>query len=169
VAGAQAGADDVALALGEPDTFERGDRRLDGVRWKVESLDELVEAVALLRRADDELEQHDPLSAVLSDVTWIPVDAAEAGDALAPVHDAAVASARAVIDAASAGAGDEAIEALGAFRILCAHRRGDHGVTAWTSRVETWLAVEIPSFGAEGDWYVGRPLLVTENDYALRL
>jgi exodeoxyribonuclease V alpha subunit len=105
----------------------------------------------------------------LSDVTWIPVDAADADDALAPVHDAAVSSVQAVLQAASAGAGREAIEALGAFRILCAHRRGDHGVTAWTSRIETWLAAEIPAFGAEGDWYVGRPLLVTENDYALRL
>jgi exodeoxyribonuclease V alpha subunit len=53
--------------------------------------------------------------------------------------------------------------------VLCAHRRGDHGVTAWTSRIEAWLATEFPGFGAEGDWYVGRPLLVTENDYGLRL
>jgi exodeoxyribonuclease V alpha subunit len=111
----------------------------------------------------------DAVIEALGGVTWIPVDAAEAEDALAPVHDAAVTSARAVMEAASAGAGAEAIEALGAFRILCAHRRGDHGVTAWTSRIEAWLATEFPGFGAEGDWYVGRPLLVTENDYGLRL
>jgi exodeoxyribonuclease V alpha subunit len=111
----------------------------------------------------------DAVIEALAGVTWIPVDAADAGDALAPVHDAAVTSARAVIEAASAGAGAEAIEALGAFRVLCAHRRGDHGVTAWTSRIEAWLATEFSGFGAEGDWYVGRPLLVTENDYGLRL
>jgi exodeoxyribonuclease V alpha subunit len=111
----------------------------------------------------------DAVIEALAGVTWIPVDAAEAEDALGPVHDAAVTSARAVMEAASAGAGAEAIEALGAFRILCAHRRGDHGVTAWTSRIEAWLATEFPGFGAEGDWYVGRPLLVTENDYGLRL
>jgi exodeoxyribonuclease V alpha subunit len=111
----------------------------------------------------------DAVIEALGGVTWIPVDAADADDPLGPVHDAAVTSARAVMEAASAGAGAEAIEALGAFRILCAHRRGDHGVTAWTSRIEAWLATEFPGFGAEGDWYIGRPLLVTENDYGLRL
>ena len=35
-------------------------------------------------------------------------------------------------------------------------------------RIETWLAGELPGFDAE-PWYVGRPLLVTENDHAIRL
>ena len=35
-------------------------------------------------------------------------------------------------------------------------------------RIETWLAAELPGFGAE-QWYVGRPLLVTENDHGIRL
>ena len=35
-------------------------------------------------------------------------------------------------------------------------------------RIETWLAGELPGFAAE-QWYVGRPLLVTENDHAIRL
>ena len=60
-----------------------------------------------------------------------------------------------------------AIEALGGFRILCAHRRGPHGVTGWTARVEGWLAQA--GLAADGDWYAGRPLLVTENDYGLGL
>jgi exodeoxyribonuclease V alpha subunit len=37
------------------------------------------------------------------------------------------------------------------------------------ARVEAWLAEAVDGFGAEGRWYPGRPLLVTENDYALRL
>jgi exodeoxyribonuclease V alpha subunit len=36
-------------------------------------------------------------------------------------------------------------------------------------RIERWLASEVPGFAAEGEWYAGRPLLVTENDYGLRL
>ena len=52
--------------------------------------------------------------------------------------------------------------------MLCAHRRGPHGVATWMPRIETWLAGELPGFGAE-PWYVGRPLLVTENDHAIRL
>ena len=33
----------------------------------------------------------------------------------------------------------------------------------WTARIEGWLALE------RARWYPGRPLLVTENDYGLRL
>jgi exodeoxyribonuclease V alpha subunit len=36
-------------------------------------------------------------------------------------------------------------------------------------RIERWLGAEIDGFGTEGQWFVGRPLLVTENDYGLRL
>ena len=58
--------------------------------------------------------------------------------------------------------------ALGAFRLLCAHRRGPYGVATWNAVVESWLANELDRF-AEDAWYVGRPLLVTQNDYGLRL
>ena len=89
--------------------------------------------------------------------------------ALAPVHDGAVAAARAVIAAARDGDAKQALAALASFRVLCAHRRGPYGVETWTDRIERWLATEVEGFGAEGQWYVGRPLLVTENDYGLRL
>jgi exodeoxyribonuclease V alpha subunit len=103
-------------------------------------------------------------------VEWIDADVAEApAAALAPVRAQAVATARAVIEAAGAGRAGEAIDAVGAFRVLCAHRRGEHGVATWMDRIEGWLAEEIDGFGAGGRWYVGRPLLVTENDYGLRL
>jgi exodeoxyribonuclease V alpha subunit len=105
------------------------------------------------------------------DVTWIPVDVGDAGAqaALAPVRDAALAAARTVVAAARDGDGAAAIEALGAFRVLCAHRRGAHGVAAWTARIEGWLEGALEDFHPDGRWYVGRPLLVTENDYELRL
>jgi len=102
------------------------------------------------------------------EVTWLPVDP-ETDSALAPVHDGAVSAARAVIDAARAGDAHRALSALASFRVLCAHRRGPYGVETWTDRIERWLANEVEGFGAEGQWYVGRPLLVTENDYGLRL
>jgi exodeoxyribonuclease V alpha subunit len=98
-------------------------------------------------------------------VTWLSVDVADpAADAeLAPVRAGAVATARAVIGAAETGAASEAIDALGGFRVLCAHRRGPHGVATWMPRIESWL--DLPS----EPWYVGRPLLITENDHAVRL
>jgi len=83
------------------------------------------------------------------------------------IRDEAVACFRAVAEAAREGDGMRAIEALGAFRILCAHRRGPHGVTGRTAQVERWLAPE--GLAADGEWYAGRPLLVTENDYGLGL
>ena len=70
--------------------------------------------------------------------------------------------------AARRGDAGGALQALGAFRLLCAHRRGPYGVATWMARVEAWLADEIDGFAAGGAWYAGRPLLVTENDYGLR-
>jgi exodeoxyribonuclease V alpha subunit len=103
-------------------------------------------------------------------VTWIDADAADAAPAaLSAVAERALGAARAVIEAARAGAALEALAALGAFRLLCAHRRGAHGVAAWTERIEGWLADAVAGFAVEGEWYTGRPLLVTQNDYALRL
>ncbi|MBB4663463.1 exodeoxyribonuclease V subunit alpha [Conexibacter arvalis] len=107
------------------------------------------------------------------EVTWIPVDGADPATAtaaaLAPVHDAATGAGRAVIAAARAGDGRAALDALGAFRLLCAHRRGPHGVSAWAPRVERWLAADIAATGAWSRDYPGRPLLVTANDYDLDL
>src|SRR4051812_26303556 len=103
-------------------------------------------------------------------ITWIDADAGDpaALDLMSPVRDGAVRTGLAVIEAAAAGDAGRAIRELGAFRVLCAPRRGPHGVATWMPRIETWLAGELPGFNAE-PWYVGRPLLVTENDHAFRL
>jgi exodeoxyribonuclease V alpha subunit len=42
-------------------------------------------------------------------------------------------------------------------------------VTRWSDEVERWLAGAIDGFALDGEWYRGRPLLVTANDYGLRL
>jgi exodeoxyribonuclease V alpha subunit len=123
---------------------------LDRVHRYGAGIAELAEAI---RRGDG-----DAAVAALAGVTWI------SGDALDPVRDAAVGAAREVTRAARAGDAAAAIEALGAFRLLCAHRHGPYGVSGWTARIEGWLGHD-----AAGDWYAGRPLLVTENDYGLRL
>ena len=125
---------------------------------------------AALRRGDA-----DGVLAVLTapppGVTWIPADVADAGTAgvLAPVRRRAVAAGATVFDAARRGDARGALTAMGAFRLLCAHRRGAHGVATWTTRLEGWLAADVDGFAVDGPWYAGRPLLVTENDYGLRL
>ncbi len=110
------------------------------------------------------------LSGDHDNVTWIPVDLAAPGaTAPAAVRGAALRAGAAIAEAARAGDARAALEALGGFRVLCAHRRGPYGVATWSARVEAWLASAVPGFAATGAWYVGRPLLVTENDYTLGL
>jgi exodeoxyribonuclease V alpha subunit len=79
-----------------------------------------------------------------------------------------VTGALAVLTAAQAEEPATAIKALDRHRLLCAHREGPFGVRRWNHQVERWLVDET---GAEinDPWYVGRPLLVTSNDYALDL
>jgi exodeoxyribonuclease V alpha subunit len=128
---------------------------------------ELADAV---RRGDADATMR-ALQPPSGEIAWIAADVADpaAGDALAPVHDGAVAAARDVIEAARDGHAARALQSLSSFRVLCAHRRGPHGVETWMDRIERWLGAEIDGFGTEGQWFVGRPLLVTENDYGLRL
>src|SRR5262249_36525907 len=104
------------------------------------------------------------------DVRWLDINVAEphARDAFAPVRETAVAAGRRIVDAARAGNAAGAMAALGSFRLLCAHRRGPYGVATCNALVESWLANEFDRFAEDG-WYVGRPLLVTRNDYSLRL
>jgi exodeoxyribonuclease V alpha subunit len=111
------------------------------------------------------------LEAGADDVQWIAEDVAAPGDpsALDVVREAAVQAGRAVNEAAHAGDARAALEAQGGFRILCAHRRGDHGVSTWNARVESWLAAAVEGFDASTRWHVGRPVLVTANDHELRL
>jgi exodeoxyribonuclease V alpha subunit len=70
--------------------------------------------------------------------------------------------------AAILGADDEALATLDEHRLLCAHREGPRGVRHWNRQVEKWLSEETgqPPWS---EWYAGRPLLVTANDYGLRV
>ena len=111
------------------------------------------------------------LQAGAEDVQWIAQDVAAPGDAAAlnVVREGAVQAGRAVHEAARAGDARAALEAQSGFRILCAHRRGDHGVSTWNTRVEGWLVAAVEGFDASTRWHVGRPVLVTANDHELRL
>ncbi len=80
-----------------------------------------------------------------------------------------VAAGRGLVAAARAGDVAEALTQLERHRLLCAHRRGPYGVGRWSGEVERWLTQDVPGYGHEGEWYVGRPLLVTANDYDVEL
>lgn len=69
---------------------------------------------------------------------------------------------------------EEAIEAwakavlkqLGQFQLLTAVREGDWGMHAFNQRVSYWLHGDQSQ---EHGWFVGRPVMVTHNDYGLNL
>lgn len=62
----------------------------------------------------------------------------------------------------------EALRKLDQYRILCAVRNGDRGVEGVNKRVEAILA-SAGAIAPENRWYAGRPLMVTVNDYGLKL
>ncbi len=101
------------------------------------------------------------LSAGHSAVEWILDE-----DPASQIRSTSVEVALAVRDAAAAGRADKALEALDRHRLLCAHRDGPYGVRHWNRRVEQWITAETGDPLYESA-YVGRPLLVTANDYAL--
>jgi exodeoxyribonuclease V alpha subunit len=73
---------------------------------------------------------------------------------------------------ALAGDAVGALAAAERHRLLCAHREGPWGVAHWNRQVERWLGEASDAYlgaavGAE--WYPGRPVLITANDYGLGL
>jgi exodeoxyribonuclease V alpha subunit len=62
----------------------------------------------------------------------------------------------------------DVLEAHGEFQLLCALRRGPWGVEGLNKRV-TRLLEEEGLIAVRGEWYPGRPVLVTRNDYELGL
>ena len=111
-------------------------------------------------KADEALEI---LAAGGEHIEW--VDTQHPADILRKVL---VPHALALREAAILGDGPAALATLDEHRMLCAHRRGQHGVAYWNRQVERWLAeqTDTPLWSA---WYVGRPVLVTANDYGLGL
>ncbi|GJH02749.1 exodeoxyribonuclease V subunit alpha [Paraburkholderia terrae] len=62
----------------------------------------------------------------------------------------------------------DVLAAHGEFQLLCALRRGAWGVEGLNRRVARLLQEE-QLVTATGEWYLGRPVLVTRNDYELGL
>ncbi|WP_084014048.1 exodeoxyribonuclease V subunit alpha [Mycolicibacter kumamotonensis] len=71
-----------------------------------------------------------------------------------------------VRQAAMLGDAREALRNLDEHRLLCAHRDGLHGANHWNRQVRRWVS-EQTGDSVWTDWYAGRPLLVTANDYGL--
>ncbi|WP_431473219.1 exodeoxyribonuclease V subunit alpha [Ornithinimicrobium sp. W1665] len=146
VAGAEAAADPpVALA------------RLRTVHRFGETIGALAEAL----RVGDADAVVAALSAGSEEVRWVTDDE----DPVPALRQMLTAQAYRVLTAARDGNAEGALTALGSHRLLCAHRTGPRGVRTWNQLTETWLGEET-GLTFYDQMYVGRPLLVTANDYA---
>ena len=108
------------------------------------------------------------------DVSFVEVDpvtaqgAAGAGP-LAGLREDVVSAARKLIEAARIGDPSAALTHLSAHRLLCAHRQGPYGADRWGTELERWIDAAMMVHRSGGEWYAGRPLLVTANDYEVQL
>ena len=129
-----------------------------------------IEDLARAVRAEDPDAAVEVLRRGAEDVVFVETDLSPARPAGIEPLAAAVADAGAALRSAAA-AGDvvAALTALDRHRLLCAHRHGPFGVSRWSTEAERWLAEAVPGYGEDGEWYLGRPLLVTVNDYDLNL
>lgn len=71
-----------------------------------------------------------------------------------------------LIAAAQSADGDARIDALSDVKLLCSTHNGVVGVRHWTLRIEAELR---PSPQRHIEWYDGRPVMVTRNDYVTGL
>jgi exodeoxyribonuclease V alpha subunit len=108
------------------------------------------EALALLERGDSE------------DVVWRPQESPR--DLAARLAEAAERLGAYL----AAGTPESALEGLDRLRILSAHRTGPFGVETLNRLIEDCLEAR-GVIRPRSPWYHGRPVLITANDYNLRL
>jgi exodeoxyribonuclease V alpha subunit len=124
------------------------------------------EVVALLR---GERSEHDEAGGY-DDVALVDPDPAGELALPAPVRAEVVARYRDAVRAAVDGAPPaEVLAAFERFRVLTALRRGPQGVEAMNRAIERWVAAEVPGYDLHRAAPVGRPLIVTRNDYQVQL
>ncbi len=109
------------------------------------------------------------LAAEHPDIEYVGGDPAQADADARGLKRDVLESGRALIAAAREGRADDALTALSKHRMLCAHREGPYGVATWSKQVQDWLGEAVDGYASDGLWYIGRPLLVTANDYQLKL
>jgi exodeoxyribonuclease V alpha subunit len=63
----------------------------------------------------------------------------------------------------------EALATLGQLAVLCARRRGPDSVAKWGRDIESALDQRFTGLRYGGEWYPGRPVMITSNDYRLDL
>ncbi len=74
-----------------------------------------------------------------------------------------------MVELAGEGRGEEALAVLKELVVLCARRNGPDGVSGWGREIERALDERFTGLRWGGEWYPGRPVMITRNDYGLDL
>lgn len=157
-----------AVELVEDQTLANGVVRLVTVHRQEE--DSAILPLAAAIRDGDADAVLDVLRAGAGGVELVEADTERLDEAAVQgLHEDAVDAGRRLVAAARAGDATGALEALGAHRVMVAHRRGPVGVARWAAQVEAWVEGAtadgtVPPAVPGSPWVVGRPLLVTTND-----
>ena len=118
-------------------------------------------------RAGDAEEAVRLLSSGRDDLVWVRGDAAADFDALV---ERVVAHRTGLVEmAGDADRVEETLAELDRLAVLCAHHRGPQSVDRWRRRIESALDERFPGLRFGNEWYPGRPVMITSNDYTLDL
>ena len=96
------------------------------------------------------------------EVSWV-ADNDRVG--IAGLQDKAAGNAIKIVDAARRGDAEKGLQLATELKVLCATRSGPLGVSGWSGAIEALVRREFPDAGIGGRRYVGRPVIVTRNDY----
>ena len=96
------------------------------------------------------------------ELTWVKDDDQAA---IALLHEKAAASAIEVIRTAQGRDAEAGLRRASELKVLCATRFGPLGVSGWSARIEALTARALPDAASAGAPYMGRPVVVTRNDY----
>jgi len=95
------------------------------------------------------------------ELSWVADDDR---DGIAELYRQAATSASEAVRLARGGQAKEALLAASRLKVLCATRFGPLGVFAWSAAIEDGVLTSEERIGQHS--YVGRPVIVTRNDYA---
>src|SRR5262249_37596646 len=88
---------------------------------------------------------------------------------LTDIRESVASSGLRLIQAARDGDVPTALAALGAHRLLCAHRDGLYGRRRWADLAVEWIVARVGRTLDTSEFYPGQPILVTTNDYQTRV
>jgi exodeoxyribonuclease V alpha subunit len=96
------------------------------------------------------------------ELTWVEPDDRVG---IARLHERAAANAIGVVRAARANDAETGLRLASELKVLCATRFGPLGVHNWSVAVESLTRRYLSDASIGGHSYVGRPIIVTRNDY----